>query len=196
MNKPDCVPLEDAKNIVDTKSLNDWLQNEAKQHQLTYLLAHADDGVIWGRFESDGTLITQTEPKDLFSEYKFAKLRLCTLQQCRIFSKKAEILLWKVGQNWKARLITDDHLLEEDYIYENQILWGTKGIEKDCFTLVSDGSQGLKHAVPLTGIVFKDETARPLRLSVRNYIDYNDDGVARIYLSRIVNVYYQKEIKK
>jgi CRISPR-associated protein (TIGR03984 family) len=86
-----------------------------------------------------------------------------------------------------------------ELIEECQILWGTqkeKGKqgedgERNGFTLVSDGSQGLKHAVPLTNIPFsqdKNNLYRPIRLVVHHYIDYDHSGVARIYLSRLVDL--------
>lgn len=197
MNKPDCKSTEDAEDILDNSTLYKWLQAEAKRYQLQYLLAHADDGVIWGHFDKEGNLSTPNLPKDLFPnseelfpKCKFPVLRSHTLQQCRIFSEKAEVMLWKVGQNWKARLIKDDNNLEclSD---EHQILWGTQ-VENEFkgFTLVSDGSQGLRHAVPLSDITnkFKDGK-RPLRLTVRHHIEYSSDGVARIYLSRLVNLF-------
>lgn len=199
MNKPDCKPIEDAKDILDNPTLYKWLQAEAKQYQLQYLLAHADDGVIWGYFDEEGNLTTPNLPKDLFPnsqelfpKCKFPVLRSHTLQQCRIFGEKAEVMLWKIGQSWKARSIEDEHLSKKDYISEDQILWGTQaeGKPKEGFTLVSDGSQGLRHAVPLFDITdkFKDGK-RPLHLTVRHYIEYSSDGVARIYLSRLVNLF-------
>jgi CRISPR-associated protein (TIGR03984 family) len=203
MNKPDCKTLEDAQDIIDTPSLYDWLQAKAKQYhqnKLQYLLAHAEDGVIWGIFDKNGNLSTANPSKDLFPnseelfpKYKLPILRSHTLQQCRIFGEKAEVILWKVGQNWKARSIEDEHLSENDYIPEDQILWGTKPeLEEKGFTLVSDGSQGLKHAVPLTGINFQGKDSRPLRLTVRHYIDYDESAVARIYLSRLVNLDFDR----
>jgi CRISPR-associated protein (TIGR03984 family) len=200
MNKPDCKSLEDAQDIIDTPSLYEWLQAKAKQYQqekLQYLLAHAEDGVIWGIFDKYGNLSTANPSKELFPKseelfpkYKLPILRSHTLQQCRIFGKNLEVMLWKVGQNWKARSIEDGHLSKDDYIPEDQILWGTQpeGQPKQDFTLVSDGSQGLKHAVPLTGITFKGKDSRPLRLQVRHYIEYDESGVAIIYLSRLVNL--------
>jgi hypothetical protein len=35
----------------------------------------------------------------------------------------------------------------------------------------------------------KGKDYRPLRLKVRHYIDYDNEGVARIYLSRLVDLY-------
>ncbi|NJK65247.1 MAG: TIGR03984 family CRISPR-associated protein [Microcoleus sp. CSU_2_2] len=196
MPKPYCEQLEDCQTITDNVSLYDWLQRKAQKKHLTYLLAHADDGVIWGIFDNNGNLTTANPPKDLFPnseelfpKYKLPILRSHTIQQCRIFGENAEVMLWKVGKNWNARLIQDDNK-PECLPDEDQILWGTQ-VEKESngFSLVSDGSQGLKHAVPLTGITFNGKDSRPLRLKVRHYIDYDESGVARIYLSRLVDLY-------
>ncbi|MEG4311465.1 MULTISPECIES: type III-D CRISPR-associated protein Csx19 [unclassified Microcoleus] len=198
MNKPDCKTLEDTQDIMDTPSLYNWLQAKAKQYQfqnllahgddrVIWLLAHADDGVIWGKFRGDDYKLVTSGDEDVFPQ--LAKLRSPTLQQCRIFGENAEVMLWKVGKNWTARLVQDDNK-PECLPDEDQILWGTQ-VEKESngFSLVSDGSQGLKHAVPLTGITFKGKDSRPLRLKVRHYIDYDESGVARIYLSRLVDLY-------
>jgi len=126
-------------------------------------------------------------------------LRYETLQQCRAFGRDAEVMLWKVDQYPKARLIKDD--AQTEYIPESQILWGTQ-VEKteNNFSLVSDGQQGLRHGVPLpkSSINFDSNRIldRPLRLSVRHYIDCDEEtGLARIYLSRLVNLTTFKEIK-
>lgn len=175
--------------------LQDWLKQQSKNYQLPYLLAHAEDGVIWGRFDTDrGSLITARE---VFPECKFPELRLNTLQQCRLFGKAGEVLLWNSNGKWRSRLILEtkaSELITKEQIGlipEFQILWGTKGQEnkEHSFTLLSDGSQGLKHAVPLIDINFdQDEKApkRPVKLEVHHYFCYNSDGVARIFLSRLV----------
>ncbi|HAH54712.1 MAG TPA: TIGR03984 family CRISPR-associated protein [Flavobacterium sp.] len=194
MNKPHCEPIEDAQSISD---LFKWLQEKAGQYELKYLLAHAEDGVIWGDFRGKNFQLITSGDDDVFPQ--LAKLRLCTLQQCRIFGQNAEVMLWKIGQdNWKARLIKDDNNPKRlEPLDESQILWGTqKEEEKNGFTLVSDGSQGLKHGVPLMNISFsqdKNKLHRPIRLKVRHYIDYDDSGVARIYLSRLVDLTTKEE---
>lgn len=186
MRKPHCEPIKDAQFI---SNLGEWLKLQAQKYQLQYLLAHADDGVIWGKFDRENSQLITSGDDRVFPQ--LAKLRLCTLQQCRIFGKNAEVMLWKVGDNFKARLIKDDNN-PECLPDENQILWGTQVDEEiNGFTLVSDGSQGLRHAVPLFNITdkFKDGK-RPLRLTVRHYIDYDEDtGVARIFLSRLVDLF-------
>ena len=85
------------------QSLKDWLKQQAQDYQLTYLLAHAEDGVIWGHFDiQKGTLTTARE---VFPECNFPELRLKTLQQCRVFGKAGEVLLWNSNGEWRSRLI-------------------------------------------------------------------------------------------
>jgi CRISPR-associated protein (TIGR03984 family) len=179
------------------QSLQDWLKQQAKNYQLPYLLAHAEDGVIWGKFEiSTGTFKTARE---VFPECNFPELRLNTLQQCRIFGKPGEVLLWNSNEKWRSRLILETKASELiskkqiGLIPESQVLWGTKGQEnkEHGFTLLSDGSQGLKHAVPLTNINFgadEKELKRPVQLDVHHYFCYDSDGVARIFISRLVSL--------
>ena len=180
MNKPIRKPLDISTNL----EINEWLAKQAEKYQLKFLLAHAEDGVIWGKFK-DGKLLTADSAFDFLP-----KLRLLTLQQCRVFGKTSEVMLWQTDEGFKARLIQDEK--DTEFIPENQILWGTQA-GKICgdFTLVSDGSQGLRHAVPLIDIEFDENKKlyRPLRLSVHHYVDYDDSGVARIALSRLVKLY-------
>ncbi|WP_373529420.1 CRISPR-associated protein Csx19 [Nostoc sp.] len=187
MNKPICKPLDISTNL----DINEWLEKQAEEYQLNFLLAHAEDGVIWGKFK-DGKLLTSDSVFDFLP-----KLSPLTLQQCRAFGETSEVMLWQTDEGFKARLIQDEK--DTELIPENHILWGTQA-DKICgdFTLVSDGSQGLCHAVPLTNIEFDENQKlyRPLRLSVHHYIDYDDSGVARIDLSRLVNLTIFKEIKK
>ena len=180
----------EVKEFADDDTLYSWLEEQAKSYQLPYLLAHAEDGVIWGSFDNGS--LTTAEKVFYKPEFKvdFPKLRLLTLQQCRVFGKNGEIFLWQSGAKWKWRFIGKS---EEDKITETQILYGTQGKEREGFTLLSDGSQGLRHAVPLTGITFdKDEKKRPVRLLVHHYITFDDTGIARIYLSRLVDLKTQK----
>jgi CRISPR-associated protein (TIGR03984 family) len=188
LNKPKCEPRPVPENF----NLEEWFKEQASEHKFKFLLAHAEDGVIWGKFQ-DGNLITADS---VFSQ--FAKLRPSTLQQCRIFGEHSEVMLWQTNEGFKARLLEDKHMQEEEYIPEYQILWGTHGEkqEPEGFTLLWDGKQGLKHAVPFTDIELENDgkLKNPVRLQVNHYIDYDDAGVARIYLSRLVNL-TAKEIK-
>ena len=110
-------------------SLDNWLKQQAKDYKLSYLLAHAEDGVIWGRFDIEaGTMETADQ---VFTECKFSILRLSTLQQCRIFGDNGEVLLWNSNEKWRSRLILQSKVSELEnkqelsLIQEEQVLWGT-----------------------------------------------------------------------
>lgn len=186
-----CRELELPAQGIETDSvvLRQWINDQAKTYQLVYLLAHAEDGVIWGHFNK-GDLLTSGEVFD-----NLPVLRSLTLQQCRIFGKPGEILLWKTEQGWRSRLCQEKGDSNIDLLEEDQLLWGTKKArdEKDGFTLLADGSQGLKHAVPLVSIPFSEERTNvrhPVHLKVHHYIAYDpDDGLASIFLSRLVDLF-------
>jgi CRISPR-associated protein (TIGR03984 family) len=180
--------------ISDDAALKTWLLQQASAYELRYLLAHADDGVIWGYF-SEGKLAIARE---VFPQ--FPELRLSTLQQCRIFGVNGEVLLWRTEKGWRSRMISDSSTEAQDLdiIIENQVLWGTQGSQpQGGFTSLSDGQQELHHAVPLTNIQFDDakKLTRPVRLKVKHYIEYDDDGLARIGLSRLVDLFADPQEK-
>lgn len=164
----------------------EWISTQA--NGFSWFLAHAEDGVIWGRIENC-KLITQE-----VGGFQPA-FRSTTLIQARLFGEKKELLVWRDYPDiWEARLITEEKQngAEANFILtldEKQILWGTKSIEyKEGFTLMKDGEQGLHHAVPINVEGDFDFKSRPLRLTVRHYINEDENGFCRIALSRLVNV--------
>lgn len=192
MNIDLCKNIED---LPTDDNLQIWLGTQAKKHNLSYLLAHADDGVIWGRFDNE-SLITA----DKVNHPKFQglpALRLSTLQQCRMFGQQGEVLLWKSNGILKARLLSDvdiegkEIVSSENRVKEHQLLWGTHGIQQDGFTLLRDGTQGLKHAIPIADDIQlgdKGQLKNKACLVVNHYIEYDSDGLARINLSRLVDL--------
>jgi CRISPR-associated protein (TIGR03984 family) len=159
-----------------------WLIDQAYQHQLRYLLAHADDGVIWGRVDGDRLHTSHGIAPSL------PALNPITLHQLRLFGLAGELLMWR-DDKWHARFVADVQGNENDIIDEDQLLWGNvvEKITDDGFTLVREGVQGMRHAVP---IVVKPEQLKhhELRLRVRHYLVENEDGEARIVLSRLVQL--------
>lgn len=197
--------IKNGKAIIDKgltpptseQDLKIWLEEQANALQANeddniFLLAHADDGVIWGKLENGELIIA---PETTFSP----ALRAKTLQNARLFSQSAEIYLWRDGDdNFRVRKITDGTGEEKSYFDEEQILWGDhierdtkKYRQKDGFTLMSDSSQGLRHYVPLPIDKVEEglqKTKRPLRLTVRNYLDDGDNGFVRVAYSRLVTL--------
>jgi len=123
-----------------------WMLDRAQEFGLRYLLAHADDGVIWGRVDDENGLLNLITARDAASEYDRQSrpaepisiycpaLREVTLQQARLFSETAELLIWREDiQTWQARLIQDvcdptEATWDESYI-EPQMLWGNQGLD-------------------------------------------------------------------
>jgi CRISPR-associated protein (TIGR03984 family) len=187
-NKIEIKPCEDVSNFAD--DMKSWLEIKAKDllSSKIYLLSFHDDGVVWGKIKDDGSLITSQSLND----DRFPKFRHETLQELRLFSEKGQLHIWRIGENqFNASLGLEGYLKDFESIEESQVLHGTK-TENDNdanreFTIVTDGSEGLRHAFPQK-VSFKGEK-RPLRLHVKHYIEYNkDDGCARIAFSRLVNV--------
>jgi CRISPR-associated protein (TIGR03984 family) len=166
-----------------------WLRAEMEARGLPYLLAHAEDGVIWGRL-ADGQLLTSHEALCDEPRYRCVSppLRGITLQQARAFGPTAELLLWRDGDGaLHARLIEDDladgaqGAHERETLDELQMLWGDTCIqETQGFVLWREGAQGMLHAVP------HPTKNRPPLLAVRHYLA--DASTAHIELSRLTDL--------
>ncbi len=167
------------------EAVRDWLAKQISPDN-PYLLAHADDGVIWGRKSGDQFLTSHEIAPDISP-----KLRGLTLWQAFVFGEKSEIRLFRDElENWKAVEISDG----EDFFDEDQILWGDKVVKQTAngFThLRSQVKHGMDH-VPPTAIsetdINKEKNIFP-RLKIRHIIEYDrETGEARIGLSRLVKI--------
>lgn len=173
------LPVATRKLAEKSSDLRDWLAAQAKKDGLVYLLAHADDGVIWGRWTEAGGLVTSYEAVKAHPEAQAVcpALRRETLLQARLFGERAELRLWRVGKDsFQARLIRDVLEASEAAVWtesfeESQRLLGTDATAlADDFTLLEDGAQGLCHAVPLSGLPLRIDEDDPPRLHVRHYL--------------------------
>jgi CRISPR-associated protein (TIGR03984 family) len=181
---------------LDTEDLRKWMEAQAKKHQFKWLLVHANDGVIWGRFEGEEfTLFTSEKVASDIPEAKNSvcvPLRLETIEQARLFSPTGELLIFRVNDSeWHYRIIEDapdggaTDLIEA--YDEPYLVLGTHGKKvKDQFTLLSDGVQGLRHAVPIELTLGKNSEITPPHLIVRHYL--NEEGVAKVVVSRLVDL--------
>jgi CRISPR-associated protein (TIGR03984 family) len=162
-----------------------WLTRQAKARELTFLLIHADDGVIWGRFQ-DGSLTTSG---DAFPEVAVA-LRAVTLQQARLFGLKGELHIWRTETGFSGRYLTESDK-DGNTIEEMHLLWGEASDPpgpQDGFTLMRDGVQGLLHAPPIELPDPAPRRGRRAALCVRHYLDYDGQGQAYVALSRLVKL--------
>jgi CRISPR-associated protein (TIGR03984 family) len=164
----------------------DWLHNNASGYQ--YLLAHAHDGVIWGKVTEEGGISTAHHAVST----DYPPLRKETLQQARLFGEQGELYLWWNGTEWHSRQISDHAeapTAEHSVMDEPHILWGTQedGVQShNGFSLLSDGGQGLKHVVPKEVHFAKRGAA--LALHVRHYLHELENGVNTIQMSRLMGL--------
>lgn len=167
-----------------------WLAQQAGDSEC-YLLAHADDGLIWGKVENG--ILTTSHDAARGTPYAEVSppLREVTLQTARLFNKNGEILLWRDAETstWQARMIYSTNDEEEatfvEAIDERQLLWGNQAQSiSDTFTLLSDSGQGLRHIAPLN----INGKSLPLRLRIRHLISEDETGFARIIASRLVTL--------
>lgn len=164
--------------------LADWSE-ESGNPNLPYLLATADDGVIWGKLRGKQLEIAG----DTFSEVQ-VKLRGETLQTLRLFGPEGELLIWRTGpKTFRGRLIADGAELPAGCFERNQLLWGTQLETKNGFSLMQEGVQGLHHAPPL-----ELNSDQRCYLRVRHYISYDEQDQATVALSRLVNLVARRRV--
>lgn len=206
-NKP-C--LKEPEPVGELRDPHAWLAQKAQVYGLTHLLAHADDGVIWGRLDANGRLVTSHDAlhntqaqndrdrrRIEAAKRSLPPLRPETLQQARLFGEQAELFIWRDGDGaWRGRLLRETADGENpnwsESFDEPQLLWGTHGTPlEDGFTLLEDGAQGLYHAVPLQVALVEASEGRlkqSVRLNIRHYLDYDEQGQAYVAVSRLVEV--------
>ena len=161
-----------------------WFQAQASE-DMPYLLAYADDGVIWGCLTGTGEFALSG---DAFTKVG-VKLRASTLQQARLFGPAGELFLWRTtGQDFSYRIIKDRGEKSDDALEDTYWLWGTGKRANGEFTLMEEGRQGLYHAPPLN-----EAQRKRGGLQVRHYVDYDEEtGQAYISHSRLVDLHAQE----
>ena len=161
--------------IPSVSHLEEVLIEQAKAHDLHYLLAFALDGLFWGRFDGE-KWIKKSDSAEWDEQ---------NVQEVRIFGENGEVHLWRSGEGWLGRKIIDGAGDDfKEMIDDQQILWGdTVEKHENGFTLLADGQQGLRHWLPLE---ISESQLPHLRLSVHHYLANED--VARIAVSRLVGI--------
>ena len=162
-----------------------------------WLLAHCDDGVVWGKRDDGKWRLSSGPFPDISPEPGVENL-----QQLRLFGKEKEVLIWRAENGFQGRVLADAEEPEKKELRpkrEDQILVGDRLLKgpRDGFSLVGEAG-GARHAVPVTCQEndFKkgNRPDWPLRLAVRHYLTQDEDtGTVRIAASRLVDVYNVKK---
>ena len=115
---------------------------------------------------------------------RFMDRRYPSIKEMRIFSEKGELHLWQWNNElrWRSRF-DGDEAKSNDYYEEEHFLWGNKCRKTGDhgFMLYEEG-RGCKFGFPYE----LDYENLPLKMEVRNYIDYCEDGLLRISDARLV----------
>lgn len=164
--------------------LHTWLAGQMTE-EMPWLLVHADDGVIWGRREANGELTLSSNVSAITSRYPSiaVPLRIETLQQARIFGPAGELLIWRTVTGFSGRRIMDDQGVPADTWDEPHLLWGTRVMEAEKFTVLEERRQGPVHAVP-----FPAPARQRAALTVRHYVAPEEFDQATVTMSRLVQV--------
>jgi CRISPR-associated protein (TIGR03984 family) len=159
---------------------------------LIWLLAHCDEGVVWGRREGTRWKLSSA----VYPEVS-PTLSAGNLQQLRLFGPFREVLVWRSDEGLLGRELADtgpvakeQPLRPEDQHY---LLIGDRLMSiKEGFTLTADG-RGSRHAAPLTTSEGDFGSAEkrhwPFRLQVRHYFMADPrTGLVRVAASRLVHL--------
>lgn len=177
-----------------------WLLGEASipvsegAAGLKWALAHCDDGVTWGRFDTatkvwrlGNQVVPEISPP----------IRQRSLQELRLFGDAGEVLIWRTDEGLSGRFLKDsnaasdsggrsDPLRPSD---DSRILRGTSVIAscEDAFTHVRDQA-GAEQVLPL--VVTTEQLRRGLaRLVLRHYYAADaETGTVRIAATRLVRL--------
>lgn len=205
---PEIRNLNSAGDVPESdEAVYEWIARKMAEvaaedeNGLSYLLAHADDGAIWGKYLNGQFLTSHGISQNSTSASISPELRGITLQQAFIFNPTCEVRLFRDElRKWQAREVIE---IERDrFVEELQIVSGNRVRTSfnGEFTHVYDlRQQGLDQIVPID-ITQKDFDADlRARLRVRHFIAFDDQknekdisqqgtGEARLVLSRLVNV--------
>ncbi len=164
----------------------------------TWLLAHCDDGVTWGRLDGQRLALSSGQ----VPAWSTPAPGPDNLQQLRMFGKAAEILVWRdTNSSLMGRVLRDDpqripdgeptRPRDETYLLSaDRCCPGPDGRPSaEAFTAVADRT-GRVQVVPfhLTDVDF-EKGWHALGLDVRHYFEVvSETGCVRIAASRLVDV--------
>lgn len=162
--------------------------------ELTWLLAHCDDGVTWGRYDPapESWRLGSDAVPDVSPT-----IRRATLCELRVFGALGEMLIWRTPAGLRGRVLRDtapstDAGDEPDPLSprsESRILRGDRVVDDHAhaFTHVADRA-GAEQVLPLT-VSEGDLQARLARLVVRHfYAEAHDSGSVRVAATRLMDV--------
>ena len=111
--------------------------------------------------------------------------------EIRMFSVSGELHLWKYGDVFKWRLRIDDEVKGDINVYEEtHIIWGTKVSIENKNELIEE-HRGMKIRFPRD----INNEPLPIQYKVRNYFNFDEDGMIKFYDARLVQILNMMEVQ-
>ncbi len=133
-----------------------------------YLLVYKHHEIQFGKIENGHIVLDRLA--ELTPEY---------LKELRVFSEQGELHIWKQQQQFKYRLRVDGEGKEVNVYEETHLMWG---LEKENDTTIFEPNRGMRLTLPFS----VNDAKLPLKYTVRNYFEYDDNGLIRFNDARLV----------
>lgn len=106
------------------------------------------------------------------------------LQELRLFCSRGEWRIWRTGDGFAGRRRIDGEGEAGDVLDDDQSLWGTKAEPDGQGGTTISEARGIRYRGPVS---LRDDDL-PLRLSVRQYLTYDEDGLVGVADARLVGL--------
>lgn len=104
------------------------------------------------------------------------------IKEIRMFSEKGELHLWKNFNDFRWRIRLDNEGEQKYNVYEEEhYIWGTRVNNEK---ILEEVPRGINIIFPIS---IKDQTL-PLKYHVRNYFEYDNDGLIVFKDARLVKI--------
>ena len=132
---------------------------------------------------SDRVFFSLEKKRDL--SVPLRALSIESLRELRAFNESGELRLWKSGGDIGWRLRIDDGSENANIYDEEHVLWGDKIAGESAEGLIlRESGRGFSFRVP----PFGRTPSLPLKLLVRNYYDFEEDGLLHFFDARLVSL--------
>jgi CRISPR-associated protein (TIGR03984 family) len=175
-----------------------WLLGQAGSEEpdgateLAWALAHSDDGVTWGRFD---TAVKIWRLGNQAAPAVAPPIRTETLQELRLFGTTSEVLIWRTTQGLRGRMLRDADASTGKGsealapLVEHRLVLGDHVVASCAhdFTRVGDRT-GAEQVLPIV-VTDKQLRAGHVRLQVRHHFELDaETGAARVAATRLVDL--------
>lgn len=161
-----------------------WFMDQPSVGDFSWLLAYADDGVVWGKICNGKLMIAN----NIFGE-SFPKMNTKKIHFVRFFGHLAEIRVFQKDSIFSAVRLEDEPNDKLSFI-RSYFLWGNSVRDvKDGWTFVEEGQHGIFQAIPIEIPHLNDNKTTRLKIRIRYYLDFEKEhGQAKVVGNRFVGI--------